>query len=83
MGWRGQINAGKNGPCYYDTGASCDEWTKSNVGNKRKTEKEGVTMKKIVVIGDSIAAGMYQGAVSSILDDFITDELTGMGFPGY
>ena len=40
-------------------------------------------MKKIVVIGDSIAAGMYQGAVSSILDDFITDELTGMGFPGY
>ena len=40
-------------------------------------------MKKIVVIGDSIAAGMYQGAVSSILDDFITDELTGMGFHGY
>ncbi|MDT2757076.1 SGNH/GDSL hydrolase family protein [Enterococcus asini] len=40
-------------------------------------------MKKIVVIGDSIAVGMYQGSVSSILDDFIVDELAGMGFPGY
>lgn len=40
-------------------------------------------MKKIVVIGDSIVAGMYQGSVSSILDDFIVNELTGMGFPGY
>lgn len=40
-------------------------------------------MKKIVIIGDSIAAGLYEGQPSPILDNFISDELTGMGFPGY
>lgn len=40
-------------------------------------------MKKIVIIGDSIAAGLYEGAPSTILDDFVTSELAGMGYPGY
>ena len=40
-------------------------------------------MKKIVIIGDSIAAGLYEGAPSTILDDFVSSELAGMGYPGY
>lgn len=40
-------------------------------------------MKKIVIIGDSIAAGLYEGQPSNVLDTFIIDELAGMGFPGY
>lgn len=40
-------------------------------------------MKKIVLFGDSLAAGVYEGAPSAILDDFVIETLTGMGFSGY
>lgn len=40
-------------------------------------------MKKIVVYGDSIAAGLFQGETTEILDMFILDELKDMGYPDY
>lgn len=40
-------------------------------------------MKKIVLFGDSLAAGYYEGASSDLLDKITIKELTGMGFPGY
>ncbi|MBO0451374.1 MULTISPECIES: SGNH/GDSL hydrolase family protein [Enterococcus] len=40
-------------------------------------------MKKIVLFGDSLLAGVMNGETSNILDKYILDELTGMGFPGY
>ena len=40
-------------------------------------------MKKIVLFGDSLLAGVMNGETSDILDKYILDELTEMGFPGY
>jgi len=40
-------------------------------------------MKKIVLFGDSLLAGVMNGETSDILDNYILDELTEMGFPGY
>lgn len=40
-------------------------------------------MKKIVLFGDSLLAGVMNGEPSDILDKYILDELAGMGFPGY
>ncbi|GCF94262.1 esterase [Enterococcus florum] len=40
-------------------------------------------MKKIVLFGDSLLTGVMNGETSDILDRYILDELTGMGFPGY
>ncbi|MGK0606135.1 SGNH/GDSL hydrolase family protein [Enterococcus gilvus] len=40
-------------------------------------------MKKIVLFGDSLLAGVMNGETSDILDTYIIDELTEMGFPGY
>ncbi|MDT2662599.1 hypothetical protein P7E02_22130 [Enterococcus hulanensis] len=38
-------------------------------------------MKKIVLFGDSLLAGVMNGEPSDILDKYILDELAGMGFP--
>lgn len=40
-------------------------------------------MKKIVLFGDSLLAGMMNGQPSETLDNYLLDELTEMGFPGY
>ncbi|WHA09486.1 SGNH/GDSL hydrolase family protein [Enterococcus montenegrensis] len=40
-------------------------------------------MKKIVIMGDSIAAGFFEGQVTDLLNEYVTDTLTGMGFPDY
>ncbi|MDT2596524.1 SGNH/GDSL hydrolase family protein [Enterococcus dongliensis] len=40
-------------------------------------------MKKIVLFGDSLLAGVMKGEPSEILNRYILDELTEMGFPGY
>lgn len=40
-------------------------------------------MKKIVLFGDSLAAGYYNGSSSDYLDKITIKELIGMGFPGY
>ncbi|MDT2613025.1 SGNH/GDSL hydrolase family protein [Enterococcus dongliensis] len=40
-------------------------------------------MKKIVLFGDSLLAGVMKDEPSEILNRYILDELTEMGFPGY
>ncbi|WP_427813523.1 SGNH/GDSL hydrolase family protein [Enterococcus sp. 22-H-5-01] len=40
-------------------------------------------MKKIVLFGDSLLTGVMNGETSDILDRYILDELSEMGFPGY
>lgn len=40
-------------------------------------------MKEIVLFGDSLLTGVMNGETSDILDTYILDELTEMGFPGY
>lgn len=40
-------------------------------------------MKKIIICGDSIAAGLFKGEVSPILDHFILDELRDGGYSDY
>lgn len=46
-------------------------------------EEAAITMKKIVLFGDSLLAGVMNGETSDILDKHIINELTGMDFPGY
>lgn len=40
-------------------------------------------MKKIVIFGDSIAAGTFEGVTTEKLDHYVVDTLAGMGFAGY
>lgn len=40
-------------------------------------------MEKIVVYGDSIAAGLFEDETTGILDEFILDELKGMHHPDF
>ncbi|PAB00848.1 SGNH/GDSL hydrolase family protein [Enterococcus canintestini] len=40
-------------------------------------------MKKIVIMGDSIAAGFFEGEVTNLLNEYVLETLTGMGFPDY
>ncbi|BCA86823.1 esterase [Enterococcus saigonensis] len=40
-------------------------------------------MKKIIIMGDSIAAGFFEGKVTNLVDEYVTETLTGMGFADY
>ncbi len=40
-------------------------------------------MNKIALYGDSLMTGLMNGEPSDILNNYVIDELTGMGFPGY
>lgn len=40
-------------------------------------------MKKIVIVGDSIAAGLFDGETTDLLDNYILEMLQDVGFPDY